>query len=445
MSFATACAASPHRSADGPKLAPGTPLAPSIVPASTFILKDAATGAKLSTSASLASPSASAGAENPGYLYTRWANPTNREAAAAVERVELCGNDLDGKASSDAPPLPIGSRTMVLSSGMAAITTMFLALVKPGDHIVAPSAVYGGTFEFLTHHLRDRLGVEITFIPTRMDAADGGAKLYADAIRPNTKVVYCETPANPVMSLVDLRELCRLVRSKEEGEGEGSSVAAAGILVCVDGTFASPHNQRPLGLGCDVVLHSCTKYLGGHSDLTAGAIVAKTPDVAERIYDFVRLVGNSLSPHDSFLLCRGIKTLDVRMERHNSNALAVARALEGHSKVRVVYYPYLESHPQHALAKSQMPGGGSGMLSFEVEGGLAAGTTVIEAVKLINLAVSLGGVESLIEHPASMTHVMVPPEDRVAAGITDGLIRLSVGLEHPDDLVADLFQALELV
>jgi cystathionine beta-lyase/cystathionine gamma-synthase len=250
-------------------------------------------------------------------------------------------------------------------------------------------------------------------------------------MRPNTRLLYIETPSNPLMAVTDIAAVAALAK-------------AGGALCFVDSTFATPYHSRPLAYeGVSLVLHSATKYLGGHSDLLAGAAASNDARVLEQVGMALRLFGCALSAFDAYLLIRGLKTLDVRMERHAGNALAIARFLSGHPRVSAVYYPGLPSHPDAALAATQMSRGFGGMLSFDVRGGVEAGRRVVESVRIINLAVSLGGVESLIEHAATMTHVYVPREQREASGITDGLIRLSVGLEDVRDLIADLEQALE--
>jgi len=290
--------------------------------------------------------------------------------------------------------------------------------------MVAAISGYGGTHELVSTIL-SRFNIEVTWVDSSNVAN------YETAIKKNTKLLYGETPANPTMSLLDLEQFGKL--------GIKYSIPSA-----VDSTFGSPYNQNPLKYGIDIVIHSATKYLGGHSDLVAGSITCSRRDLMEKIYPQYKLFGNGLPAFDSFLLARGIKTLDVRMERHNAVALKVAQFLEQHPKIEKVHYPGLKSHPYHELAKKQMKGFG-GMISFEVRGGSEAGRKLIESVKLITLAVSLGGIESLIEHAASMTHLNVPPEERLKAGITDGLIRLSIGLEHHEDLIKDLNQALEKI
>eukprot|EP01116_Phalansterium_solitarium_P003624 TRINITY_DN1443_c0_g1_i1.p1 TRINITY_DN1443_c0_g1~~TRINITY_DN1443_c0_g1_i1.p1 ORF type:complete len:403 (-),score=139.45 TRINITY_DN1443_c0_g1_i1:105-1313(-) len=391
--FATTC------SKRYPVKGPVDPLATPIFASSTFVLSDAVHGAALCERAS-------PGDKSP-WLYTRWGNPTTDVAEQAIAAVE------GGEGGA-----------FVTASGMAAITAALMSFVKAGDHIVAPAAVYGGTHELLRTFLCD-FGVEVSFV----DATEPAN--YDAAVRPNTKMLYGETPANPNMAVLDLDAFAAIAKKHS-------------LVSVVDSTFASPFNQQPLRHGVDIVVHSATKYLGGHSDLLAGCIVCAQPAHYKVIMQTVKLFGATLSAFDSFLLARGIKTLDVRMRRHNKNALKVAQALERNPKVARVFYPGLQSHPQHELAKRQMRGFG-GMLAFEVVGGMEAARKLIESTKLVTLAVSLGGVESLVEHAASMTHTMVPREQRLASGITDGLIRLSVGIEGVQDLIADLEQALDAV
>ena len=340
-------------------------------------------------------------------LHVRWGSPTNQMVGKVVSALE-------GAAG-----------TITFASGMNAITSTLMTTLESGGHIVAPNAVYGGTFEWLDIWA-PRLGVAVTFV----DGTDIDA--YARAIQPNTTVLYAESPANPTMRLTDLKALGAV------------SAATKGQTMCiVDGTFATPYHINPLAYaGVDAVIHAATKYMGGHSDLTAGTVSSNDLGFLQQLGKAAKLFGGPLPAFDSYLLLRGLKTLDVRMERHAKNALAVASFLDTHSNVAATYYPGLPSHPDYALACSQFSGGFGGMVSFDV-GTAEAGRHLVESVRLINLAVSLGGVESLIEHPASMTHTMMPVEERVAAGITDGLVRLSVGLEHPDDVINDLDQALK--
>ncbi|MBE3518811.1 MAG: methionine gamma-lyase [Firmicutes bacterium] len=341
--------------------------------------------------------------EREGYIYTRLGNPT----VAALER---CVSALEG-----------AEKGLAFASGMAAISALFLAILKSGDHVIADRCIYGSTYTFLAATLT-RFGVEVDFV----DCSD--IDQVAASLKPNTRVIYFETPANPMMKMVDMEAVARLAKPR-------------GIITVVDNTFMSPYFQRPLKWGIDVVIHSATKYLGGHGDVLGGLIVGPA-----ELVDLVRTtaqkdVGGIMSPFDAWLILRGIKTLAVRMERHEKNAMQVAEFLEKHPAVQRVYYPGLPSHPQYAIGKKQMTGFG-GMMSFELKGGFEAGRTLMNSVKLCHLAVSLGETSTLIEHPASMTHSVLTPEERQAAGISEGLVRLSVGLEHPDDIIADLQQGL---
>jgi methionine-gamma-lyase len=341
----------------------------------------------------------------PGYFYGRMGNPTQ----AALEQA-MC--QVEG-----------GEAALALASGMAAISNTILSIVEPGDHIVAPASLYATTGALLDG-LLPKLGVKVSYV----DATH--AANYQEAVTPKTKLFYLESPANPTMKMVDIEAVVSVARARS-------------ITTVMDNTFATPYNQRPLDLGVDVVVHSATKYLGGHGDLTAGVIVGKKDVVDRAHWQTNKVLGGVIAPWTAWLVMRGLRTLALRMERHNSNALKVARFLANHPKVREVHYPGLETHPQHALARRQMRGYG-GMLSFDV-GGVDEGRRLVDHVKLCALAVSLGDVSTLIQHSASMTHAIVPRERRLAVGITDGLLRLSVGIEDPDDLVADLRQALEHV
>jgi len=338
----------------------------------------------------------------PGYYYTRWGNPTGR---VFEEKIAL----LEG--AEDA---------LATSSGMAAISTAVLSLVKKGDHVVAPRAIYQATYELFQEILPD-FGVEVTFldVPT--------VEAYEHALRQNTRLLYIETPNNPLLQITDIAAVCSLAR-------------AHGAMTIADNTFATPYNQNPISLGVDVVVHSATKYIGGHSDVTAGVILGSR-EVIQRIKHRFRIYGSVLDPFASWLLIRGLKTLGVRMERHNANAQRLAEFLASHPAVERVYYPGLPSHPGHEIARRQMRGFG-GMLSFEVKGGFDAGVRCVEALRVCTLAVSLGGVETLVTHPASTSSVGIPREERIRAGITDGLIRVSVGIEDIEDLLRDFDQAL---
>jgi len=340
--------------------------------------------------------------EKPGYFYSRLGNPTQADLERKVAALEK------------------GEAALAVASGMAAITTSLLTLAKPGDHVVAPESLYATTGTLLDQMAA--FGIESSYV----DATD--PENYARATRPNTRVYYLESPGNPTLKLVDIEAVTGLARER-------------GILTAMDNTFATPFNQRPLEKGVDLVIHSATKYLGGHGDLMAGVLVGKKELIDKARWHTNKILGGVIAPMTAWLVLRGIKTLALRMERHNSNALAVARFLKEHPKVVEVHYPGLESHPQHELAKRQMMGFG-GMVAFDV-GSVEKGRALVNGVKLISLAVSLGDTSSLIQHSASMTHASVPRERRLKAGVTDGLLRLSVGLERIDDLLADLDQALK--
>ncbi len=333
-----------------------------------------------------------------GFEYSRTQNPTRHA-------LQDCLAALEG-----------GRHGLAFASGLAA-TDAVLHLLSSGDHVLACDDVYGGTFRIFDKVFR-RHGV--SFDAVDMTAPENVAR----ALRPNTKLVWIESPTNPMLKLVDLAAIAAIAR-------------AHGATTVVDNTFATPCFQRPLALGIDLVVHSTTKYLNGHSDVIGGAVVTSDPDLHARLAFLQNAVGGVPSPMDAFLVLRGLKTLPVRMERHARNALAVARFLEGHPQVERVLYPGLASHPQHALARRQMSGFG-GMVSFVLRGGLPAATAFLRAVRIFSCAESLGGVESLIEHPAIMTHASVPKATREALGISDGLIRASVGIEAEQDLLDDL-------
>jgi cystathionine beta-lyase/cystathionine gamma-synthase len=343
-------------------------------------------------------------AKDKGYVYARTTHPNRM----ALERTLA---KLEG-----------GVAAYAFSSGMAAIDAVF-RLLRPGDHVVLPAAIYGGTFR-LTSQLLVDFGLEFSYVDmSRTENVEA-------SLKPNTRMIYCETPSNPTMVLTDLAAIAAIGKKKS-------------ITVAADNTFLSPYLQNPLALGVDIVVHSMTKYLNGHSDSIGGAVIlSRNPD-AEKIYFLQRAAGAILGPMDCFLISRGIKTLAVRMDRHDANGRAIAQFLESHPKVRRVLYPGLASHPQHALAKRQQRGFGA-MISFDV-GSLDAARAVLNSVRICSLAESLGGVETLISHPVTMTHSAMPAEVRAQNGIADGLIRLSVGIEDLEDLVADLDQALAKV
>ena len=307
---------------------------------------------------------------------------------------------------------------------MAAISTAVMSLLRAGDHVVAPKAVYQATFGLFDSVLPG-YGVEATFL----DDPDVGA--YERALRPNTRLLYIETPNNPLLGVIDIAGVVALARAR-------------GARTVADNTFATPYNQTPLALGVDLVCHSATKYLGGHHDVTAGVIVGSR-DLIRGCVKTMRIFGGVLDPFAAFLLVRGLMTLGLRVERHNASALALARHLADHPKVARVHYPGLPGHPRHAVAARQMTRGFGGMLSLEVRGDVAAGARCVEALRVAKLAVSLGGVSTLVTHPASTTSVNMPREVRLAAGIADGLIRVSVGVEDLVDLIADVDQALARV
>jgi cystathionine beta-lyase/cystathionine gamma-synthase len=341
---------------------------------------------------------------NKGYDYARTKNPTRM----AFER---CIADLEG-----------GSAGFAFASGLAAISTT-LECLDHGSHVISVDDLYGGSRRLFERVRKRSMGLEVSYL----DLADLGA--IEAAIRPNTRLIWVETPTNPLLKLVDLERVAAIARGR-------------GIWAAADNTFASPYVQRPLEHGFDLVVHSTTKYLNGHSDMVGGvAIVADNADLAERLKFLQNAVGAIQGPFDSFLALRGLKTLALRMERHCASGLKIAAWLERHSKVRRVFYPGLASHPQHALAKKQMRAFG-GMISAELNGTLDDARRFLERCQLFALAESLGGVESLIEHPALMTHGSVPADVRAALGISDTLVRLSVGIEDPDDLIADLDAAL---
>ena len=339
----------------------------------------------------------------PTAFYTRYGNPT-------IEVWERVMADLEG-----------GEKCLAFATGMAAVSTVLLASLNPGDHALAGSSLYTATTKLFAEEL-PRLGVAVDFV----DPTDTAA--FARAARPNTRLFYLESPSNPLLRLTDLAAVCRIAKERR-------------IVTVVDNTFATPCNQQPLALGADLVIHSATKYIGGHSDVLGGCVITDARR-AEQLWFKRTLLGGTLDPFAAWLLLRGVKTMALRVQRQNENALAIARALQSHPAVVQVLYPGLESHPQHELARRQMRGFG-GMLSFEVRGGRAAGQRVAQSTQLALLAVSLGGVETLIEHAASMSHSLLNDDQLQTAGIPPGLIRLSVGIEDPADLIADLRQALE--
>lgn len=345
---------------------------------------------------------------DPGYKYTRLGNPTTR----ALER---CVAELED-----------GYDALATASGMAAISTVFLTLLETGDHVVATDAVYGPTRLLLEQQL-DKFGIRSTWVSTE----DIEAVQAALQRNPGTRMIYIETPANPTLKLTDLEACGRLAHD-------------AGALMVVDNTFCSPLLQQPLRYGADVVIHSMTKYLNGHSDVVAGVIVSRSENHHHRLSEMLRGLGGTMDPHQAWLVLRGIKTLALRVHKAQENAAILSSWLARHPQVAWLSYPGLPSHPQYELMKKQMEGPGS-MISFGVKGGFENARRVINAMRLATLAVSLGGIETLVEHPASMTHAGLPREEREAAGIRDDLIRLSVGCEAVQDLKADLEEALAKV
>ncbi|MBZ0265412.1 PLP-dependent aspartate aminotransferase family protein [bacterium] len=361
-----------------------------IYQSSTFAFRDTDHGAALFSG------------EEEGFIYTRLGNPTIQTLEKNVAELE---NGFNGIATG---------------SGLGAISTVFMALLSQGKHLVSTASVYGPSRGMVEKHLC-RFGVEGTFIDTsNLDQVES-------AIRDETELIYVETPANPSMSVTDIRAISEIAHSKN-------------CLMVVDNTFASPYLQKPLDLGADVVVHSMTKFINGHADIVGGMIVAKDEVVYRRIRPLMTDFGCNMDPHQAFLVLRGLKTLAIRIDRAQQSAMQIARWLEAHPKVEWVRYLGLPSHPQYDLIQQQMSGFGS-MISFELKGGIEAGRNLMNSVKVATLAVSLGGVESLIEHPSSMTHAGMKRDDRLAAGISDGLVRYSVGIENVEDLLNDLDQA----
>ncbi len=344
--------------------------------------------------------------KNDGYIYTRISNPTIRVFEKNIAALE---NGYDGIATS---------------SGMAAISSVHMALLGAGSHIVSSDAVYGPARGLLEQDF-SRFDVQATFVNT--------SKLenILAAIKPNTKVLYIETPANPTMEITDIEACAKIAKEHK-------------LILVVDNTFSSPYLQKPLDLGADVVLHSITKFINGHADIVGGVVVTKDPVLYKKIRHSMVYMGCNMDPTQAFMVIRGVKTLAIRIERAQENAMKVAGFLESHPKVAWIKYPGLQSHPQYDLAKKQMSGFGS-MMSFGLKGGYESGKKLMDNVHLALLAVSLGGVESLIQHPASMTHAGVSKEHKLAAGITDDLVRFSVGIEDAEDIISDLKQALETI
>jgi cystathionine gamma-lyase len=364
---------------------------------------DPATGATIVPIYQTSTYTQEAPGQHKGYEYSRTGNPTRTA-------LEECVASLEG-----------GEYGLAFASGLAA-TVAVMSLLSPGEHVVAGDDLYGGTYRLFDKVLPRTGGLEFTYANT----ADPGA--VEKALGPETKLLWIETPTNPMLALSDIAELSAMARER-------------GAVVAVDNTFASPYFQNPLSLGADIVVHSTTKYMGGHSDVVGGAVVTSNPDFHEAMKFYQNAAGGVPGPFDSWIVLRGLKTLAVRMRQHEENALAVAEFLRDHPQVETVNFPGLASHPQHELARRQMSGF-SGMVSFTLEGGAEAAYAAVQKTRVFHFAESLGGVESLITHPATMTHAAIPREQREARGVTDGLLRLSVGIEDKEDLVADLEGAI---
>ncbi len=344
--------------------------------------------------------------EEPGYIYSRLGNPTNN---LAEEKVAL---------------LEEGEACVSAGSGMGAITSAIWVCVQQGDHIISSKTLYGCTYAFLSHGIT-RYGIEVSFVDTR------DPENIRKAMRPNTKLVYLETPANPNLHVTDIREAAKIVHEQKD------------CLLMIDNTFSTPYITKPLTMGADIVVHSATKYLNGHGDVIAGFVVGKEDYIKRvRLLGIKDLTGASLSPFNAFLIARGLKTLEIRMEKHCSNAQIVAEFLEEHPAVESVLFPGLPSFPQYELAQSQMSLPGA-MIAFEVKGGIEAGKKLLNSLDLLKISVSLGDAETLIQHPASMTHSPYTPDERKASNISEGLVRISVGLENVEDIIADLKTSLD--
>ncbi|MDW7547911.1 MULTISPECIES: aminotransferase class I/II-fold pyridoxal phosphate-dependent enzyme [Pseudoalteromonas] len=361
---------------------------------STFHFKDAAQGA------------ARFAGEEPGYIYTRLGNPTTRELEEKVARLE----GMEDAAAT--------------ATGMGAVSASVLSFLQQGDHMIASSALYGCSFALFAHML-PRFGIEVSFV----DLTDEDA--LRDAVKENTKLLFAETPINPNMTVIDLKML-------------GEVTKQHGMLFVVDNTFMTPLLQKPVNFGADIIVHSATKYLNGHGDVVAGLVCGSKEHIELIKLTVLKDIGATISPHDAWLINRGLKTLAIRMQRHCQSAQAVAEFLDAHPKVNTVYYPGLPSHPGYQYLGEQMKGAG-GVIAFEINGSIEQGEQFINATELCTLAVSLGDPETLIQHPASMTHSPYSQEERLAAGISDGLIRISVGLEDVEDIIDDLKQAFDKI
>lgn len=370
------------------------PVVPPIYQTSTFGFESAEEGAMLFEG------------KKKGYIYTRMFNPT-------IEAMENAIAELEG-----------GHKALGCASGMAAVNTIFTSTLKAGEHVVCSSAVYGPTTTILKTIMAD-FGIETTFVDSTC------TENVTRAMKKNTKLVFIESPSNPTMVISDLVEIAKIAHS-------------GNAKMAVDNTFMSPVLQQPISLGVDIVMHSMTKFLNGHADVVGGVIIVKDEDTYSHFRKILNQLGGVIDPFNAFLVHRGLKTLAIRMQKHCDNAIKIAEYLEEHPAVDWIMYPGLKSHPQYELAKKQQKGPG-GMITFELKGGLEAGRILMDSVKLCGLAVSLGGVETLIEHPASMTHFSMGKEGREAACITEGLVRLSVGIENAEDIIADLDQALQKI
>ncbi len=344
--------------------------------------------------------------ESDGYIYTRINNPT-------IDSLEKLVTALEN-----------GYRGIAVSSGMGAVNTIYSALLKPGDHMISTAAVYGPSRVVMEKHY-SKYGIESTYVDT------SDVRQIREAIKPNTRMLYVETPANPTIDITDLQKVVEIAKEYK-------------LITVADNTFCSPYLQKPLDHGFDVVFHSITKFMNGHADIVGGIIVTREKEMHDILRPMMINMGCNMDPHQAYMVIRGLKTLSIRMDRSQENAMKVASFLEQHPKVEWVKYPGLLSHPQYELAQKQMKGSGA-MISFEMKGGIEAGKRLMNSVKLCILAVSLGGVESLIQHPASMTHSKMNKNAREGSGITDGLVRFSVGIENVEDIINDLEQALENV
>ncbi len=346
--------------------------------------------------------------EESGYIYSRLGNPTTAVLEDKIAQLEH------------------GEAAVATSSGMGAISSVMWTILKAGDHIISDKTLYGCTFAFFSHGL-SKFGIEVSFVDT------SDAEAVKKAMKPNTKAVYLETPANPNLKIVDIKAIAEVAHTNPN------------TLVIVDNTFSTPYCQRPIELGADIVVHSATKYLNGHGDVIAGMVISKKDLIDQiRLVGIKDMTGSVLGPMEAYLIIRGMKTLEVRMKKHCENAMKVAEFLAAHDKVAEVYFPGLKSHPGHETAAKQMDAFG-GIMSFELKGGFEAGKILLNNLKLCSLAVSLGDTETLIQHPSSMTHSPYTKEERMEAGITDGLVRLSVGLENIEDIIADLEYGLSKI